>query len=310
MLKLNHKFHFGIIAAIFAITTTSFVHAGHDHSGHSHGTSPTVPNFPTSTFTPRSSPQQLNGNSPGVRFNSSVPLQNCTSCSCETNNRLQSNTEMLPSANFSFSQPTNVNFSSTTELEQLAVRLSATLNNELQGNQYYSSIMADANGIVRVTQNLNQSEGRGATSEMLINEARPIVMPLQRLSQFLRNSQTNQSQQAVNQLGESLVIWAREKQSPSTIGSSPPLPRNNSMTPLRENSIPRQNVIIPEEMKGIALLPASEQSVAIRQKTCPVTGGPLGSMGKPILVSVAGRSIYVCCQGCVSTLQESPEKYL
>ena len=44
--------------------------------------------------------------------------------------------------------------------------------------------------------------------------------------------------------------------------------------------------------------------------TCPVTGKPLGSMGPPVRVIVAGRSVLLCCKGCEDTLKEAPEKYL
>lgn len=43
---------------------------------------------------------------------------------------------------------------------------------------------------------------------------------------------------------------------------------------------------------------------------CPVTGAKLGSMGKPVSVSVAGQSVYVCCAGCVEKLKQNPDKYL
>ena len=46
------------------------------------------------------------------------------------------------------------------------------------------------------------------------------------------------------------------------------------------------------------------------QQTCPVTGQPLGSMGKPIAVSVGDQRIYVCCAGCVDAVKSSPQKYL
>lgn len=46
------------------------------------------------------------------------------------------------------------------------------------------------------------------------------------------------------------------------------------------------------------------------QKMCPVTGEPLGSMGDPIPVTVQGRTIQVCCQGCVAAVRKNPEKYL
>lgn len=46
------------------------------------------------------------------------------------------------------------------------------------------------------------------------------------------------------------------------------------------------------------------------QTVCPVTGEKLGSMGPPIPVQVKGRTVYVCCEGCVNSLRRNPEKYL
>lgn len=46
------------------------------------------------------------------------------------------------------------------------------------------------------------------------------------------------------------------------------------------------------------------------QQTCPVTGERLGSMGSPIPVTVGGKTIQVCCQGCVATVKKNPDKYL
>ena len=73
---------------------------------------------------------------------------------------------------------------------------------------------------------------------------------------------------------------------------------------------PQPSLQISREMEGVALLPASEQEAALRQRTCPVTKQPLGSMGKPLRVSVAGQSVFVCCEGCVSRLKSNPAKYL
>jgi Cu(I)/Ag(I) efflux system membrane fusion protein len=44
--------------------------------------------------------------------------------------------------------------------------------------------------------------------------------------------------------------------------------------------------------------------------TCPVTGKPLGSMGPPVRITVAGRSVVLCCKGCEGAVREAPEKYL
>jgi hypothetical protein len=46
------------------------------------------------------------------------------------------------------------------------------------------------------------------------------------------------------------------------------------------------------------------------QKTCPVLGEDLASMGDPIPVQVKGQTIYVCCNGCVNKVKKDPDKYL
>lgn len=46
------------------------------------------------------------------------------------------------------------------------------------------------------------------------------------------------------------------------------------------------------------------------QKTCPVTGQVLGSMGPPVPVSFNGRTIYLCCEGCAAKFQQNPALYL
>ena len=46
------------------------------------------------------------------------------------------------------------------------------------------------------------------------------------------------------------------------------------------------------------------------QKVCPVSGQPLGSMGKPIPVTIGKQTYYVCCAGCVDALKENSAKFL
>ena len=46
------------------------------------------------------------------------------------------------------------------------------------------------------------------------------------------------------------------------------------------------------------------------QKTCPVTGEELGSMGAPLPAVVRGQTVYVCCRGCAARAQREPEKTL
>lgn len=46
------------------------------------------------------------------------------------------------------------------------------------------------------------------------------------------------------------------------------------------------------------------------QKTCPVTGEALGSMGTPVPVTVKGQTVYVCCEGCAAAVNENPDATL
>lgn len=62
---------------------------------------------------------------------------------------------------------------------------------------------------------------------------------------------------------------------------------------------------IPETMKGIRQLSLSDQRMAMKQQTCPITSDLLGSMGRPIKVDVDGRIVFVCCEGCVEKLRSS-----
>jgi YHS domain-containing protein len=68
-----------------------------------------------------------------------------------------------------------------------------------------------------------------------------------------------------------------------------------------------------QSFNEVATVPASEQQLAAaaiaRQKTCPVSGKPLGSMGDPVAVEVNGQKLYVCCSGCVKAVQSNPTKY-
>ena len=65
-----------------------------------------------------------------------------------------------------------------------------------------------------------------------------------------------------------------------------------------------------EPRSPLAELPAVDRALAERQKVCPVTKKPLGSMGTPARVVVAGRIVFLCCKGCASTIESEPGKYL
>ena len=57
-------------------------------------------------------------------------------------------------------------------------------------------------------------------------------------------------------------------------------------------------------------LSEDDRALAQKQKICPVSGQPLGSMGKPYKVTVKGQDVFLCCQGCEDAIKSEPDKYL
>lgn len=61
---------------------------------------------------------------------------------------------------------------------------------------------------------------------------------------------------------------------------------------------------------ALAELSPEDRAMVEKQKACPVSGEPLGSMGKPVKVTIQGRDVFLCCAGCEAPLKENPEEYL
>jgi Cu(I)/Ag(I) efflux system membrane fusion protein len=61
---------------------------------------------------------------------------------------------------------------------------------------------------------------------------------------------------------------------------------------------------------NLAKLSAEDRAAAEKQRVCPVSDEPLGSMGVPIKVDVSGKSVWICCDGCREDLLADPDKYL
>jgi YHS domain-containing protein len=61
---------------------------------------------------------------------------------------------------------------------------------------------------------------------------------------------------------------------------------------------------------ALAELSSEDRALVEKQKTCPVSGEPLGAMGKPYKVTIQGKVVFLCCAGCEAKLKENPEKYL
>jgi hypothetical protein len=69
-------------------------------------------------------------------------------------------------------------------------------------------------------------------------------------------------------------------------------------------------VRVAGKKSGTPALSAEDAALAAHQKVCPVTGLPLDSMGGPVLMTVEGRKVFLCCKGCEGKLKRDPAKYL
>lgn len=54
----------------------------------------------------------------------------------------------------------------------------------------------------------------------------------------------------------------------------------------------------------------STTAVNAGNKICPVSGEKIGDMGKPAQYEYKGKVYNFCCEGCVETFKENPEKYV
>lgn len=89
--------------------------------------------------------------------------------------------------------------------------------------------------------------------------------------------------------------------------------------PLPRRTVPRRDVLPPPPAVDPPAEPPtrampSTATAAPRlplggQKFCPVTGEELISMGKPLPVRIANRTIFVCCDSCVAAVKRNPQKY-
>ncbi len=65
-----------------------------------------------------------------------------------------------------------------------------------------------------------------------------------------------------------------------------------------------------EHAEALAALSPEDRALAERQEICPVSGQPLGSMGTPVKVTVEGRDVLLCCEGCRPAIEADPQTYL
>ena len=65
-----------------------------------------------------------------------------------------------------------------------------------------------------------------------------------------------------------------------------------------------------EVAKALGELSPEDRAAAEKQRICPVTNEPLGSMGKPFKITHQGTDVFLCCKMCKDSFTEEPEKYL
>ena len=62
--------------------------------------------------------------------------------------------------------------------------------------------------------------------------------------------------------------------------------------------------------KNLAMLSDVDRAAAEKQKMCPVSNEELGSMGKPIKVTIKGQEFFICCGGCKSDTEKKTDEVL
>lgn len=76
------------------------------------------------------------------------------------------------------------------------------------------------------------------------------------------------------------------------------------------DSAPAMSEEQTEISQAMAKLPEDDRRLAVAQKVCPVSDQPLGSMGTPIKVTVDGKSLFICCEGCEQDARENIDAHL
>ncbi len=102
-----------------------------------------------------------------------------------------------------------------------------------------------------------------------------------------------------------LAFWAL-----ATIGAMTTLGCKKEATDAPAEPAATDAAAAGEEEDALAGLSEADRAAALAQKICPVTGDALGSMGAPFKVTVQGREVFLCCEGCVDAINAEPDKYL
>jgi hypothetical protein len=89
-------------------------------------------------------------------------------------------------------------------------------------------------------------------------------------------------------------------------------PKSEEAAPVKdaEGNTVDTSVFDAEELEAIRQLPADQQALAIKQVSCPISDEHLGSMGKPVVQTVEGKTFFLCCKSCVKEVKADPKAAL
>ena len=91
---------------------------------------------------------------------------------------------------------------------------------------------------------------------------------------------------------------------PAPAGKPSESPKAEEAAPAVE--APKAAALSTEELDAVKKLPEAEQTLAIKQAVCLVSGEHLGAMGTPIKVELDGKVGFLCCKGCKGDYDSDP----
>ena len=86
-----------------------------------------------------------------------------------------------------------------------------------------------------------------------------------------------------------------------------PAAQSTSEEPAASTDVDADNAEIGNEL---AKLSPEDRQLVLAQKICPVSEQPLGSMGRPLKVTVDGKTLFICCEGCRDDAEENFAEHL
>lgn len=78
----------------------------------------------------------------------------------------------------------------------------------------------------------------------------------------------------------------------------------------KSNSATSSPTFSAKELANLAKLGSADRRQAEQQRTCPITDLPLGSMGTPYKLDVAGQRLFLCCEQCKGEVDKDPQTAL